>query len=357
MTALPTRPQMLRAFLDGDRAAEGIFIVAVRTTGIFCRPTCPARKPKVENVEFYPTARDALLGGYRPCKRCRPMDVDGRVPALVERLRMAVEADPTGRIAEKDLAGLGIDASTARRQFRKYLGMTFHAYQRSRRIGLAHREVREGRGLLAVGLDHGYESASGFRDAFARVFGAPPSAGDTLKSLVARWVETPLGPMLALADDDGLHVLDFADRKGLERKVASLKAAVVPGDHPHLDAVADGLAAYFAGTKLTFDVPLAPEGTPWQRLVWDQLAKIPVAETRSYAWMAVELGRPTSTRAVGNANGLNYLSIVIPCHRVISADGTLRGYGGGLWRKQWLLDHERKHRGIAPDRPTQSTFL
>lgn len=349
MAPLPSRPQMLRAFLDGDPAAEGIFLVAVRTTGIFCRPTCPARKPRPENVAFYPTARDALLGGFRPCKRCRPMDGAGRVPALVERLRGLVEGDPNGRVAEKDLAGLGIDASTARRQFRRYFGMTFHAYQRSRRIGLAHREARDGRGLLAVGLDHGYESASGFREAFARTFGVPPS-DPRAACLFSRWVETPLGPMLALADDEGLHVLDFADRKGLDRKVATLKArkgvAIVPGDHPHL--VAAGLAAYFAGARLTIDVPTVPDGSPWQRLVWDQLRTIPPGETRSYAWMAQALDRPTATRAVGHANGQNFLCLVIPCHRVIRSDGDLSGYGGGPWRKRWLIDHERAH--SAPDR-------
>jgi len=351
MTALPPRPQMLRAFLDGDPAAEGIFIVAVRTTGIFCRPTCPARKPRPENVEFFPDPKAALFGGYRPCKRCRPMEPTGRAPALVDRLRAAVEDDPAGRLTDKELIALGIDPSTARRQFRRYLGMTFHAYHRARRMGLALREVRSGRGLLAVGLDRGYESPGGFREAFAKVFGVPPRDARGAGCLLARRVETPLGSMLALADDEGLHVLDFVDRRGLEAKLVATREAtgraVVPGDHPHLDAIADGLAAYFAGDRLTFDVPLVPRGSPWQRRVWDRLRAVPPGETRSYSQLAHDLGCPTSRRAVGHANGLNYLSIVIPCHRVIRSDGTLCGYGGGLWRKQWLLDHERSHTGRA----------
>ncbi len=347
MTALPPRPQMLRAFLDGDTEADGIFIVGVKTTGIFCRPVCPARKPKAENVEFFATTADAIRGGYRACKRCRPMDEVRRPPPLVERLRQEVERDPARRIGDKDLAAIGIDASTARRQFRRYFNMTFHAYGRAQRMGLAHREARKGRDLLAVGLDHGYESPGGFRAAFARIFDAPPSGASNVGCLFARWFETPLGPMLGLADDEGLHVLDFADRRGIEGKLTSLRArkncAIVPGDHPHLDAIANGLDAYFSGRRLTFDVPLVPDGTHWQRLVWDQLHAIPPAETRSYAWMASELGKPTAMRAVGNANGLNFLCLVIPCHRVIRSDGTLCGYGGGLWRKQWLIDHERAH--------------
>jgi AraC family transcriptional regulator of adaptative response/methylated-DNA-[protein]-cysteine methyltransferase len=344
---LPTLPQMLRAFLDGDPAAEGIFIVAVRTTGIFCRPTCPARKPRPENVEFFADPEEALLGGYRPCKRCRPMDGAKRAPALVDRLRAAVEDDPTGRISDKELTALGIDPSTARRQFKRYVGMTFYAYQRSRRMGLALRDVKTGRDLLSVGLEGGYQSASGFRDAFAKVFGRPPSDARDASCLLARRLETPLGTMLALADDAGLHLLDFVDRRGLERKILairkSLDRVIVPGDHPHLDAIAAGLDAYFAGERLTFDVPLVPLGSPWQRQVWDHLLTILPGETKSYSQMADELGRPSARRAVGNANGLNYLSIVIPCHRVIRSDGSLCGYGGGLWRKQWLLDHERNH--------------
>jgi AraC family transcriptional regulator of adaptative response/methylated-DNA-[protein]-cysteine methyltransferase len=225
--------------------------------------------------------------------------------------------------------------------------MTFHAYQRSRRMGLALRDVREGRDLLAVGLDQGYESTSGFRDAFARAFGRPPGDARGSDCLLARWIETPLGTMLALADHDGLRLLDFLDRRGLERKLhairKSLGTAIVPGDNPHLDAITTALAAYFTGARLTFDIPLIPIGSDWQIKVWNHLHTIPPGSTKSYSAMASDLDRPTASRAVGNANGLNFLSIVIPCHRVIRADGSLCGYGGGLWRKQWLLDHERTH--------------
>jgi AraC family transcriptional regulator of adaptative response/methylated-DNA-[protein]-cysteine methyltransferase len=280
------------------------------------------------------------------------MDPTSTPPELVTRLREVVENDPTGRITDKELARLGIDASTARRQFRRYLGMTFQAYQRARRMGLALRDVRDGRDVLSTGLDHGYESPSAFREGFAKLFGVPPRDANRAHCLLAKWIETPLGTMLALADDEGLHVLDFIDRKGLERKILmlrkSLNRVIVPGEHMHLNAITEQLRAYFSKESFKFVVPLVPLGSPWQRQVWDYLLTIAPGQTKSYAQMADELNKPTAQRAVGNANGLNYLAIVIPCHRVIRSDGTLCGYGGGLWRKQWLLDHERAESPAEP---------
>ena len=169
--------------------------------------------------------------------------------------------------------------------------------------------------------------------------------------MFAERIETPLGTMVAVADDEGLRLLEFTDRRALERELGilrqRLKTNVVPGEHAHLDAIRAQLAAYFAGKSLEFNVPLAPVGSDFQRRTWDMLRSIPVAETRSYSWMADQLGIAGARRAVGRANGTNMLCIIIPCHRVIRADGTLCGYGGGLWRKKWLLEHERKFAGAS----------
>lgn len=338
---------MLRAFLRRDPGAEGRFFAGVHTTGIFCRPTCKARKPKPENVSFFPDASSALHAGFRPCKLCRPMDAVVPPPPLVARLRAAVERDPTGRLTEKDLVTLGIDPSTARRQFRRYYGLTFHAYARARRMGLALRDVQGGASVTATQFARGFESSAGFRAAFARIFGVPPRDAAAGSVLFAERIATPLGTMLALARDEGLVLLDFVDRRGLERKLASLRqrlrCSVVPGAHRHLAAAAGQLRAYFDGRRIGFDLALSPVGSPFEQVAWRYLQTIPYGETRSYAEMAAALGRPGAARAAGRANGMNFISIVIPCHRVIGADGALTGYGGGVGRKQWLLDHERAH--------------
>jgi AraC family transcriptional regulator of adaptative response/methylated-DNA-[protein]-cysteine methyltransferase len=345
--ALPSRAAMLRAFLARAPSAEGRFLAGVHTTGIFCRPTCKARKPKPENVTFFPDISAALHAGFRPCKLCKPMDAVTPPPPLVGRLRAAVERDPTGRLTEKDLANLGIDPSTARRQFRRYYGMTFQAYARARRLGLALRDVRDGASVTEAQFARGFESASGFRAAFTRIFGLPPRDASAGAVLFAERLATPLGTMLALANDDGLVLLDFVDRRGLERKLASLRqrlrCPVVPGAHRHLAATTSQLNEYFAGKRTTFDLTLNPVGSPFEREAWRYLRTIPYGETRSYAAMAAALGRPGAARAAGRANGMNFIALVIPCHRVIGADGALTGYGGGLGRKQWLLDHERSH--------------
>jgi AraC family transcriptional regulator of adaptative response/methylated-DNA-[protein]-cysteine methyltransferase len=347
MELLPPSDTMYQALLKRDASFEGIFFVGVRTTGIFCRPTCPAKKPARENVDFFPTPSEALHGGYRPCLRCQPMDPDKRPPKLIERLRTEVEKAPGGRLTDKELAALSIDPSTARRQFKRHYGMTFQAYHRARRMGLALREVRKGSRVDDAQDNSGFESASGFREAFTRVFGAAPTVASDRGCMYAERIDTPLGTMVAVTDDRGLRLLEFTDRRALERELAilrqRLKTNAVPGEHRYLDAIREQLAGYFAGERMQFDVPLAPVGSEFQTRTWELLRSIPAGETRSYSWMAEKLKIPGARRAVGRANGTNMLCLIIPCHRVIRADGTLCGYGGGLWRKKWLLEHERKH--------------
>jgi AraC family transcriptional regulator of adaptative response/methylated-DNA-[protein]-cysteine methyltransferase len=224
--------------------------------------------------------------------------------------------------------------------------MTFQAYHRARRMGLALKEVRKGGTVDDARNGSGFASASGFREAFVRVFGESATSAKDHGCLLAERIETPLGIMVAIADDAGLRLLEFSDRRALEREIPilrrRLRTNVVPGEHSHLVTVRRELDGYFSGRDLNFSVPLAPVGSDFQMRAWEILRSIPVAETRSYSWMAEKLGSVGGQRAVGRANGTNMISIVIPCHRVIRADGTLCGYGGGLWRKRWLLDHERK---------------
>src|ERR1700730_11451983 len=272
MELLPSFDVMYRALVDRDASFQGIFFVGVRTTGIFCRPTCSAKKPARQNVEFFATSSEALHGGYRPCLRCQPMDPDKRPPKLIERLREEVERAPGGRLTDKELAAMSIDPSTARRQFKRHYGMKFQAYHRARRMGLALREVRRGRRVDEAKNGSGVGSASGFREAFTRVFGDPPTAAKNRSCMFAERIDTPLGTMVAVADDEGLRLLEFADRRALERALSilrkRLKTNVVPGEHPNLDATRAQLSDYFAGKRLEFDLPLAPIGSEFQMRAW-----------------------------------------------------------------------------------------
>jgi AraC family transcriptional regulator of adaptative response/methylated-DNA-[protein]-cysteine methyltransferase len=346
MSTLPTLKEMERAVNASDASYDGIFFVAVRTTGIFCRPSCPARKPLPRNREYYATAQEALFAGYRPCKRCRPLDTNGRPPDWVAQLLAAVERDPSARWRDVDLRARDIDPARARRYFRKHYGMTFQAYCRGRRMGEAFQQIRKGADLDDVALGHGYESHSGFREAFARTFGRPPGKSRQAGCIVAAWVESPVGPLIVGAAPEGICFLEFTDRRALDSQVATLRkqfaCAIVPGNHAHIDRLRQELAAYFAGTLTHFTVPLLYPGSPFQRKVWEQLLRIPYGTTRSYEDVAVAVGCAGAQRAVGRANGQNRIAIVIPCHRVVNKGGQLGGYGGGLWRKQFLLDLERR---------------
>ncbi|PYK17642.1 MAG: hypothetical protein DME55_09395, partial [Verrucomicrobia bacterium] len=171
MELLPPTETMYRALLNRDSSFEGIFFVGVRTTGIFCRPTCAAKKPAPENVDFFASPSEAVERGYRPCLRCHPMDPNGHPPKLIERLRAEVERAPGGRLTDKELAALAIDPSTARRQFKRHYGMTFQAYHRARRMGLALSQVRQGGRVDKARNGSGFESESGFREAFTKIFG------------------------------------------------------------------------------------------------------------------------------------------------------------------------------------------
>ena len=342
---LPPPPVLYRALVARDASYEGVFLAAVRTTRIFCRPTCSARKPKEAHVEYFATSSEALHAGYRPCKVCRPLEGTKPAPALVRRLLEAVERAPSGRVTDKELETMGIEPGTARRQFRRAFGMTFQAYQRSRRMGMALQEIRGGNTVAATAAARGYDSPSGFRDAFARIFGAAPTEADPATLLHARWIETPLGTMLAVAGERGLTLLEFVEREGLDRELQRVRrkigGTVVPGEHPVLQKVEEQLRRYFDGKLDRFDLPLDLQGTEFERAVWQALLRIPQGETRSYAQIAIEVGHTGSARAVGRANGANPVAVIVPCHRVVRADGSLCGYGGGVWRKQRLLELER----------------
>jgi len=342
----PSDDILYEALVARDASYEGFAWAAVKTTGIFCRLTCPARKPKRENTSFYDTIAQCLEAGFRPCSRCRPMLKFGEADPMVTRLLIALDGDPHRRWSEGDVVSLGIDPSTARRAFKRQFGMSFLEIARLRRMGKAAETLTAGASVIDAQLDAGYESGSGFRSAITRLFGAAPANLRDRTLLRADWIETPIGPMMAIADSHALHLLEFAERKALPAEIRKLQkftgSGIVMGRHPPIDQVEKELAAYFAGEDIGFRTRIAGHGSPFQRQVWEALRAIPAGVSRTYGSIAAELNLPSSTRAVAGANGANQIAIVIPCHRLVGADGSLTGYGGGLWRKRWLLEHERR---------------
>jgi AraC family transcriptional regulator, regulatory protein of adaptative response / methylated-DNA-[protein]-cysteine methyltransferase len=346
---LPRPGELYQALLTRDPSYEGIFIAGVRTTGIFCRPTCSAKKPKAENVEFFATTDDAAQAGYRPCLRCKPLEQAGTHPEWVRRILDLLDENPAARLSDSALKRLGAHPAAARRYFVRSFGMTLQGYARARRLGIALDALQRGTPVLPAGFESGFESDSGFRDAFKRLFGVTPTEARGMPPIVATLVASPLGPLLAAATDEGLCMMEFADRKRLPEQAADLRRwfarPVVPGTNRFTDQAARELDEYFAGTRKEFTVPLVLQGTEFQKRVWEELLRIPYGETISYEALAIRIGKPTAQRAVGMANGRNRIPIIVPCHRVIQKNGQLRGYGGGLWRKQFLLELE----GRAPD--------
>jgi AraC family transcriptional regulator of adaptative response/methylated-DNA-[protein]-cysteine methyltransferase len=352
MNAMPSLPEMRRAWTRRDGSYDGLFYFGVRTTGIFCRPSCSAKKPLERNVEYFDSVRAASFAGYRPCKRCKPLEATGQVPGWVQRLLERIEREPQARIRNTELRALGIEPARARRHFQKRFGMTFQAYARARRLGRAFEQIKRGTSMDEVALGQGYESHSGFREAFTRAFGRAPGAAKDAACLQVTWIESPIGPLLAAADASSIVLLEFTERRMLEAQFDTLrrrfKAAILPGENPLLTRLKRELAEYFDGKRTNFTVPLNYPGTPFQQKVWDELLKIPYGETRSYEDIARAVGSPAAVRAVGQTNGLNRICLVIPCHRVVNKDGKLGGYGGGLWRKQALLTLEQAKKGSGP---------
>lgn len=334
-----------KALVEKDSSFEGTFIAGIKTTGIFCRPTCTARKPKKENVEFFESTKEAILKGYRACKICHPMEKLGVAPDYVQNVLERLEKEPTTKIKDYDLVKMGIDPATIRRWFQKNHNLTFHAYQRMYRINNAFKKYQSGQTITDIAFDSGYESLSGFNDTFKSIIGVSPQNSKTKQVINLTRIETDLGTMVACATDKGICLLEFSDRKMLETEfkqlMKTLKAPIVQGENQFFKPLKIELDSYFKGMLKEFDVPLDLVGTDFQKQVWNVLLQIPYGITSSYAEQADRLGKPSAVRAVANANGMNKISIIVPCHRVIGSDGSLTGYGGGLWRKKKLLDLEQ----------------
>ena len=304
------------AFERRDRRWDGRVIGAVTTTGIYCKPSCPARRPKREHVQFFADADGARAAGYRACLRCKPDEVGRDREAVARAVTLIEQADEPPRLDDLALA-VGYAPHHFQRLFTREMGVSPAAYARGVRTGRAQVNLRKDKSVTEAIYDSGYAAPSRFyADAKDRL-GMTPSAwrdggrGDTIRYAM---LDTPLGPML-------------------------VAATIQPADTA-MASLISGVMAAIETPSAVHDLPIDVAGTAFQEAVWKELRKIPSGETRSYADIAAAIGEPGAVRAVGTANGSNPVAVLVPCHRVIRSDGTLGGYGGGLDRKRQLLAAE-----------------
>jgi AraC family transcriptional regulator of adaptative response/methylated-DNA-[protein]-cysteine methyltransferase len=333
--------QAWAAFERRDRSWDGRVIGAVKTTRIYCKPSCPARRPKREHVEFFLDGETAQAAGYRACLRCRPDEV-GRdreaVPKAVELIEAAEEPLLLADLA----AAVGYAPHHFQRLFTRDLGVSPASYARALRARRAQSHLEEDKPVTHAIYDAGYAAPSRFyADAEARI-GMTPSAwrdggrGETIRFVIA---DSPLGPLLVAATAKGICRLTFdEDESALKRRFPN--ADIRPDDGTIAEWVDSALAA-ISTPSAARELPIDVRGTAFQEAVWRELRRIPLGETRSYADIAKAVGQPGAVRAVGTANGSNPVAVLVPCHRVIRSDGSLGGYAGGLDRKRKLLEAER----------------
>ena len=334
-----------QALLDRKQSFVGIFFVGVKTTSVFCIATCRARKPKLKNVEFYTSFKEALDNGYRPCKICKPTENANQAPEQVEKAILLVKVNPKDKITDFQLRQKGISPEVVRRWFKNNYGMTFQAYQRMYRINNAFQELKKGKNTTHTAFDTSYESLSGFGYTFKKLVGKSPKQIKDKNIILINRLTTPLGPMFICATDNGLCLLEFVDRRMLETEFKDLQkllsANIISGENEHIKQAKKEIKEYFECTRKKFDVKLETPGTDFQNSVWNCLQEIKYGTTTTYQIQAEKINNPKAIRAVASANAYNRISIIVPCHRVIGKDGNITGYGGGIERKKWLIEHER----------------
>jgi AraC family transcriptional regulator, regulatory protein of adaptative response / methylated-DNA-[protein]-cysteine methyltransferase len=328
------------AFDRRDRSWDGRVIGAVKTTGIYCKPSCPARRPKREHVEFFKSGEEARAAGYRACLRCRPDEVARDREAVAKAVKLIEAADEPPRL-ERLAKAVGYAPHHFQRLFKRDLGVSPAEYARALRARRAEKHLKEGGRVTDAIYDAGYSAPSRFyEDARERLGMAPSAWRDGGRGETIRWtvVHSALGRMLIAATSKGICRLTFDDSAESIRRIFP-NAILIEDDGSMADLVQDALTAVESPAAAP-DLPLDVAGTAFQEAVWRELRKIPPGETRSYAQIAAAIGKPNAVRAVGSANGDNHVAVLIPCHRVIRSDGSLGGYAGGLERKRRLLEAE-----------------
>jgi len=339
------------AVLARNREADGLFVYAVSSTGVYCRPSCPSRRPRRERVSFFASPASAAAAGFRACRRCHP-DASQMADPWVDKIRRACVylANVAGHPSLATLAArLGGSPYHVQRNFKRLVGVTPREYAEACRLKTVKRRLQRGNGVTGAMLDAGYGSSSRFYERAVPKLGMAPSvyqrggAGMTIRYAV---VDSPLGRLLVAATPRGVCAVSMG--QGDEELAAALTreypAASIAKDAGGLTRWSREIVAHLEGREPRLDLPLDVRATAFQWQVWQALASIPYGETRTYGDIAAAIGRPRAVRAVARACATNPVALAIPCHRVVPAAGGTGGYRWGIARKQAILGREGRER-------------
>jgi AraC family transcriptional regulator, regulatory protein of adaptative response / methylated-DNA-[protein]-cysteine methyltransferase len=342
-----------QAVLERDPGADGVFYYAVRSTGIYCRPICPARRPRREQVAFFPSPEAAKQSGFRACRRCQPGEVsrEQQVVARMQQLLDGNEPAPTLQTMAEDV---GLSPFHLHRVFRRVTGLTPRAYAAARRAERLKQELRSGSTVTEALYDAGYGSSRALYDGATARLGMNPGTyrrGGAGERIGYSIVDSPLGRVLVAATVKGVCAVRFGrDDELVNGLRAEFPNAELTEDAGLVDGYVREIRGVLDGQVGRTSVPLDARGTAFQQRVWAALREIPTGETRSYRQVAEAIGQPTAVRAVARACAANPVALLVPCHRVIRTDGAPGGYRWGMERKQALLEQERNHGELLLDR-------
>ena len=351
MTIEPTEGEHCwQAVCERDGSHDGTFVYAVRSTGIYCRPSCASRRPRREQVAFFSLPAAAELAGFRACKRCRPQQLAAPNPqaAMVTAACQHIEAHPDTQLTLKQLgAAVGVSPHHLQRVFKVALGISPREYADARRRRDLRSRLREGDSVTGALYSAGYSSSSRVYERADALLGMTPATykeGGKGMQIGYTIVDSPLGRLLVAATERGVCAVSLGDDDtALTAELAAeYPKATLSRDDTGIEGAVTTLLDYLRGARPDANLPLDVQATAFQRQVWQALQAIPYGETRTYGQLARELGNPAAMRAVGRACATNPVSLIVPCHRAVGSDGKLHGFRWGLGRKQALLDMERE---------------
>jgi len=355
--SLPIEERYWQAVTERDNQFDGLFVTAVLTTGIYCRPSCPARHPKRRNVTFYADPGEAERRGFRACKRCKPQEVHVDPQLVLVRQVCEILDDPDVEQVTLEQLGSRLEVSPhhLQRTFKRIMGISPRQYGEARRVDRVKHELKGGSDVTTALYEAGYGSSSRLYERAPDRLGMTPAtyrrggAGMTIGYTI---VDSPLGRLLVGSTERGICLVCLGDAdEPLKARLASeYPHAIVEKDQGAMTQAVESILHYLEGSEPRLDLPVDLQATAFQWQVWEALRQIPIGETRSYSEVAQAIGKPKAARAVAQACANNPAALVIPCHRVVRSDGSDGGYRWGVERKQALLSQERHYAGTGPKR-------